>query len=135
MGKYTPLREFLIERDEALVPMTFAEIEKLLGQPLPASKSSRAWWSNNPDNNVMTSEWLAAGYLAEAVDIKGQKLVFRRREEYPIIFPGESETDLGVAPTGRDPLFGCMKGTLKLLPDVDYTQPADPEWGKVYDDD
>jgi hypothetical protein len=135
MGKYTPLRDFLIEQDEPTVSMTFAEIEELLGQPLPASKSSRAWWSNNPDNNVMTREWLAAGYLAEAVDIKGQKLVFRRREAYPIIFRGESEAELGIKPTGRDPLFGCMRGSLKLLPDFDYTQPADPEWGNVYDDD
>ena len=135
MGKYEPLRDFLIERGEPTVSMSFAEIEALLGQPLPASKLSRAWWSNNPENNVMTREWLAAGYLAEAVDIKGQKLVFRRREEYPIIFPGESEADLGFRPTGRDPLFGCMRGSLKLLPDVDYTRPADPEWAKVYDDD
>lgn len=135
MGKYTPLRDFLIEQDQALVPMTFAQIERLLGQRLPASKASRAWWSNNPDNNVMTREWLAAGYVAEAVDIKREKLVFRRMEEYPIIFPGESEADLGFKATGRDPLFGCMRGALKSLPDVDYTQPADPDWGKVYDDD
>lgn len=39
-----------------------------------------------------------------------------------------------VAPRGADPLFGCMAGTLTLLPDVDYTAPADPDWGKVYDD-
>lgn len=135
MGKYTPLRDFLIQQDDATVPMTFAQIEELLGQRLPASKASRAWWSNNPDNNVMTREWLAAGYLAEAVDLKSERLVFRRMEEYPIIFPGESEADLGLKPTGHDPLFGCMRGTLKILPDVDYTQPADPDWGKVYDDD
>lgn len=40
-----------------------------------------------------------------------------------------------VPPLGADPLFGCMAGTLTLLPDVDYTAPADPDWGKVYDDD
>jgi transcriptional regulator with XRE-family HTH domain len=38
-----------------------------------------------------------------------------------------------VPPRGADPLFGCMAGTLTLLPDVDYTAPADPDWGKVYD--
>jgi len=130
-----PLRDFLIGQGESMIPMTFAQIEHLLGTPLPASKMSRAWWSNNPDNNVMTREWLAAGYLAEAVDIKSEKLVFRRRPEYPIIFPGESEPALGFEPTGHDPLFGCMRGSLKLLPDVDYTEPADPEWAKVYDDD
>lgn len=32
------------------------------------------------------------------------------------------------------PAFGVWKGLVTLLPDYDYTQPADPEWGKVYDD-
>ncbi|MER8883051.1 helix-turn-helix domain-containing protein [Mesorhizobium sp. M0184] len=39
-----------------------------------------------------------------------------------------------VPPRGADPLFGCMAGTLTLLPDVDYTAPADPDWGNVYDE-
>jgi transcriptional regulator with XRE-family HTH domain len=46
---------------------------------------------------------------------------------------GNSEEYI-VPPRGADPLFGCMTGTLTLLPDVDYTAPADPDWGKVYDD-
>ncbi|WP_149791101.1 helix-turn-helix transcriptional regulator [Mesorhizobium sp. NFR06] len=41
--------------------------------------------------------------------------------------------DYIVPPAGADHLFGCMAGTLKLLPDVDYTAPAEPDWGKVYD--
>ncbi len=135
MGKYTPLRDFLIDQDKPVISMSFEQIEELIGQPLPSSKTSRAFWSNNPDNNVMTREWLAAGFLAEAVDLKARTLTFRKREEYPILFPGESAEDLGYEPTGKDPLFGCMRGTLKLLPGVDYTQPADPDWGKVYDDD
>jgi transcriptional regulator with XRE-family HTH domain len=46
---------------------------------------------------------------------------------------GNSEEYI-VPPRDADPLFGCMAGTLTLLPDVDYTAPADPDWGKVYDD-
>lgn len=34
----------------------------------------------------------------------------------------------------RHPAWGIWKGRVTLLPDVDYTQPADPEWGKVYED-
>ncbi len=134
MGKYTPLRDFLIDQEQPVVAMTFRQIEELIGQPLPSSKASRAFWSNNPDNNVMTREWLAAGYLAEAVDVKQGRLTFRKREEYPVMFAGETAEDLGFEPTGRDPLFGCMRGTLKILPGVDYAKPAEPEWGKVYDD-
>jgi transcriptional regulator with XRE-family HTH domain len=46
---------------------------------------------------------------------------------------GENEEYI-VPPMGAHPLFGCMVGTLTLVPDVDYTAPADPDWGKVYDD-
>jgi len=31
----------------------------------------------------------------------------------------------------RHPLFGCMKGTLTIAPDVDLTQPACPEWADI----
>ncbi len=33
----------------------------------------------------------------------------------------------------RHPLFGIMKGTSIIMPGVDLTQPADPEWGDVDD--
>jgi transcriptional regulator with XRE-family HTH domain len=34
-----------------------------------------------------------------------------------------------------DPIFGCMKGTMTIPPDLDLTAPADPDWGKVYTDE
>ena len=33
------------------------------------------------------------------------------------------------------PMFGCMKGTMIVPDDLDLTAPADPDWGKVYEDD
>ncbi|MCV9999852.1 helix-turn-helix domain-containing protein [Pararhizobium sp. YC-54] len=33
------------------------------------------------------------------------------------------------------PIFGCMKGTMTIPDDLDLTAPADPGWGKVYEDD
>lgn len=33
------------------------------------------------------------------------------------------------------PAYGCMKGTLTIPEDLDLTAPADPDWGKVYDND
>ena len=159
MGKYAPFMSFLIEQGRDLVPMTYSEIETVLDLKLPASKRYPAWWSNNPSNNPMTKEWLAAGYETESVDVIGEKVVFRRvRKTRPVAMkkvaasghrgsgfmegqPGfETSQTAGatdeyiVAPRGGDPLFGCMAGTLTLLPDYDYTAPADPDWGKVYED-
>jgi hypothetical protein len=58
------------------------------------------------------------------------KLVFRR------IGPqGFKEAD-AASPSGRaaiserHPLIGWMKGTVRIAPGVDLTEPADPEWGE-----
>src|SRR3954465_11355862 len=59
MGKYEPLGEFLRKQRTQEVPLTFREIEKITGMKLPPkAQHHRAWWSNNPDNNVMTKVWL-----------------------------------------------------------------------------
>jgi hypothetical protein len=33
----------------------------------------------------------------------------------------------------RHPLFGALKGVTFIRPGVDLTEPADPDWGKVYE--
>ena len=102
--------------------MSFADIERVIGLPLPLkAKESRAWWSNNPSNNVMTKVWLGAGYMTERVDIASRRLVFRRAKagvEWP---PQHSS-----APTEGErihPAFGCMQGTVTIAPGVDLTEP------------
>ena len=135
MGKYSPLRSYLMSQVGGRVPMSFGDIEKLLGEKLPASKQYPAWWSNNPSNNPMTKEWLAAGFQTESVNIAGENLVFRRVEGAPDEkrgFGESTQAQIGGAPP-RHPIFGCMKGTLTIIPDVDLTEPADPDWGKVYE--
>src|SRR5216684_1897032 len=80
MSKYAPLGDYLRKQRMSAVPMTFAQIERVIGGKLPPSQYHRAWWSNNPWNNVMTKVWLEAGFVSEQVDIDGRKLVFRRVE-------------------------------------------------------
>lgn len=119
MGKYEPLGQFLRAQRRERIAMSFAEIERILGRKLPASKQHRAWWSNNPDNNVMTREWLEAGYETESVDIPAQKLVFRRKAK------------AGQKSGPRPSIFGCMKGMATLAPGFDFTESpfSDDEWG------
>ncbi|MFD2057206.1 hypothetical protein ACFSQT_30230 [Mesorhizobium calcicola] len=132
MGKYSPLRSYLMSQASERVPMSFSDIEKLLGEKLPASKQYPAWWSNNPSNNPMTKEWLAAGFQTESVNIAGENLVFRRAKG-PKGFAEAAQAEID-GTLSRHPIFGCMKGTLTIIPDVDLTEPADPDWGKVYED-
>ncbi|KUM28910.1 hypothetical protein AU467_01220 [Mesorhizobium loti] len=136
MGKYSPLRSYLMAQTGERVPMSFSDIEKLLGEKLPASKQYPAWWSNNPSNNPMTKEWLAAGFQTESVNIAGENLVFRRAQAGSGSSKGFGESAQAEisGTSSRHPIFGCMKGTLTIMPDVDLTEPADPDWGKVYED-
>jgi hypothetical protein len=72
MGRYDKLKHFLKSAKFTDVDLTFSDIEKVLGRALPPSAyKHRAWWSNNPDNNVMANAWLEAGYQTADVDTGG----------------------------------------------------------------
>jgi hypothetical protein len=161
MGKYEKLGAYLERQPGGEIPMTFAEIEKIVGGKLPPSSRYPAWWSNNPSNNVMTKIWLRAGFKTEQVSIESRKLVFRRtntadtprqREGEPSVTQNHSVLQTqGIADAGRaykaqdktspgaggypaqdgyPPFYGSMKGLITIMPGVDLTEPADPEWGK-----
>lgn len=124
MPKYTALTAHLAARNLPEIAMTFAEIEALLGFPLPpSSRKHRAFWSNNPTNSVMTKAWLQAGYQSKAVDVVHGKLLFAKMnavEAQPAIWK-------------RHPLIGRFEGMITVAPGVDLTDPADPAWGSVYE--
>jgi len=128
MGKYERLAEFLKGVPRSELPMTFDEIENVIGRKLPNSANNhRAWWSNNPTNSVMTKAWLEAGWKSEQVDMEARKLVFRKmtRPEY------KEGTDM------RPSVFGCLKGTVRVAPGTDLTAPMDVNWsaqeGKLHE--
>src|SRR5258705_13555077 len=125
MGKYENLGEFLRGQKNSSVRLSFSEVEKIIGHRLPRSARYPAWWSNNPSNNVMTKVWLSAGFRTEQVDVKSRKIVFRRVEEGP----AEASSSPPVKKGERHPLFGALKGLVRIPPGVDLTEPADPDWG------
>jgi hypothetical protein len=127
MSKYAPLAEYLNRQSRDHVPMTFAEIERITGVRLPPSAMRhRPWWSNNPQNSVMTKVWLDAGFESEQVDMEKRKLVFRR-----VRAPNASGGEGGEKPF--HPAYGLMKGLVRIMPGVDITQPADPELADYLD--
>ncbi len=127
MSKYSALGDYLKRQPRDAVPMTFGEIEKIIGAKLPASAHKhRPWWSNNPDNSVMTKVWLDAGFQSEQVDVPARKLVFRRVRRLPAAVQSGDEKPI-------HPAYGFMKGLVRIMPGTDLTQPADPEWADRLD--
>lgn len=129
MSKYDALGEYLRRQRGDLVPLTFAEIEKITGKKLPASARYRAWWSNNDFNSVLTKVWLDAGFKSEQVDMAKRKLMFRRVHRPRA--GGEGAQTAGEKPF--HPLYGAMKGLIRVMPGADLTQPADAEWADRLD--
>ena len=120
MSKYAPLTDFLARAAGSEAVMTFAEIERVIGHPLPASKKYPAWWSNNPGNNVMTRAWLAAGYHTERVDIAAERLVFRRTRDAT---PAQA-----LAGTLLERIQARLGGTVPVAAGVDLAAPVGEIW-------
>jgi hypothetical protein len=126
-SKYRPLTQHLRVQRANRVPMSFVDIERVLGTKLPPSAGAhRAWWSNNPNNNVMTKAWLAAGFQTEQVDLEARKLVFKRitAATQASNFAESPKSDSSTA--GKLGLFGWLRGT--VVSTGDLTEPADPDW-------
>ena len=145
MSKYEPLADHLRGSGQTALPMTFSEIEKIIGSGLPASAfRHRAWWSNNPSNSVITYAWLKAGYKTAKVDMPGRRLVFCKAAQagpllqaengpptVPIDGPparADAEASEPAAAGFFQRIFGSLKGTVTVKPGTDLTEPVETEW-------
>lgn len=140
------------------VRMSFKGIAAL-GTALPASAyKHRAWWTNHyyrPGNvnNNSPKAWERAGFRTCDVDLAAGKVCFelkgsprledssRRMPSSSKLLSGQglSEAPRAYATDGkkkgkssgacRHPLYGALKGHLRLVAGTDLTKPADPKWG------
>jgi hypothetical protein len=80
MAKYDPLREYLAARTEPFLMLSFSEIERILGEELPASaRRHQAWWANETDgNHAEARAWLDAGYRTRGLDLNAETIEFVR---------------------------------------------------------
>jgi hypothetical protein len=131
--KYDPLRHYLEAAGEAVVELSFAQIEEIIGSELPASaRKHPAWWTNNPTNHVNAQAWLAAGYLSGAVDLAGERLVFARSKA--VRMPGLNEADVEAPRPGLvERLRARLGGTVWIAPGVDLTAPTGEVWNAERD--
>ena len=115
MSKYENLHQFLILESSPSKRLTFAEIERILGFKLPKSAyEHKEWWSNNATGHSHAKAWLEAGWRKQELDLDARKVTFKR-------------LDKAEKPPKRDP-WGCMAGTITIMPGVDLTAPTDDKW-------
>jgi hypothetical protein len=79
MGKYEPLTHYLENRSEEIWDARFADVERVLGFPLPPSAHEYpAWWANQEPGHSQTRGWRDAGWETGRVDLAGKRLRFVR---------------------------------------------------------
>jgi hypothetical protein len=137
MSKYDRLGAYLRERGREYEPMSFSDIERVVGHKLPKSQKHPAWWSNSTSNNVMTQIWLDAGYRTEQVDVVGRKLVFRRSantatgmQEEAHMFKTAPNFTPPAQKVTQHPAFGALKGMFTIVPRPPNSAPNDGEWAE-----
>jgi hypothetical protein len=89
MSKYDPLKNFLKSRPASEAPMSFPEVEEVLGFELPPSaRQHPAWWSNNVGTHVNARAWREAGWKTSRVDLASERVTFVREEPQPFTHDG-----------------------------------------------
>jgi hypothetical protein len=137
MTKYDLLNRFFQAQTADELPVSFKEVEDIVGSPLPSSAYRYpAWWANDSSSHVQAQAWLDAGYETQNVDMAGKKLVFKRTSRYRAPHAGMGEPQHafkhGADPMATShPMIGALKGLLVIEPGYDLTQPAMPEWAEL----
>jgi hypothetical protein len=79
MSKYQPLSDHLASRPDAAWFATFAEVERILGFPLPkAARAGGAWWANDP-GKAHGRAWSQPGWEVGDLDLAAEQVLFRKR--------------------------------------------------------
>ena len=95
MSKYAPLSKRLQRHRGDEWRASFAEIEEVLGFPLPKSaRAGRAWWADAGKPHAKA--WTEKGWLAHKVDQAKGAVTFRRSA----VSPAAVEAAAGLAPVG-----------------------------------
>lgn len=78
MSKYQPLSDRLSRHDGDEYSPTFAELEEVLGFPLPkGARTGKTWWANDGDK-AQSRAWAAHGWEVGDIDHAAERVVFRR---------------------------------------------------------
>jgi hypothetical protein len=80
-ARYAPLGQYLAAVPGPRVTLTFAEIETLVGRPLPLSAVQyRDWWTAPATrSNPQAGSWLSVGWQVAHADLRGRMITFVRQ--------------------------------------------------------
>ncbi|HEY0018521.1 MAG TPA: DUF4268 domain-containing protein [Longimicrobium sp.] len=83
-SKYAPLAGHLARQPRTIdrLTLSFAEIERIIGAPLPASaREHRAWWANDSTAHVQSGEWLRVNWRVVSINMTLERVVFARAHD------------------------------------------------------
>lgn len=81
MSQYQPLADYLLALDASTWDASFADIEAILGRPLPNSAYQyNAWWANQSGGHSQTTGWRDAGWRTARLDLSRKRVSFEREE-------------------------------------------------------
>ncbi len=78
-SRYARLAEYLEGQPADRLELSFADVERILGFPLPESSRRAQWWGNDFAHTQARNGWLCAGWMVEHVDLRGGRVTFSRR--------------------------------------------------------
>jgi hypothetical protein len=79
-SRYDPLKRYLAERSDPVVSLSFVDIERIMGGPLPPSaRRHRPWWANErAGSHLHASAWMSIGRRTANVDLNAGTVDFVR---------------------------------------------------------
>jgi CBS domain-containing protein len=80
-SRYAPLATWLQEQpiDDKTVPLSFQQIETIIGDALPASaREVRSWWANDSVGHVQSQQWLEVGWRVSNIYMAEETVIFTR---------------------------------------------------------
>ena len=79
-GKYEPLYQYFLKRQERSLTLSFTEMEEILGFALPKSAFTYPMWWNPSATHIQCLSWTKAGYRAVNVSegIRAKRMTFEK---------------------------------------------------------
>ena len=85
MSRYTPLNRYLSALETDDQTLSFQDVERILGRPLPPSARgvhAPQWWANTSTHS-QGQAWVEAGWRVEEMDPASERISFRRTRPAP----------------------------------------------------